>query len=77
MIIFVVEVISTIWLEINSVVFRRDTSIVPPLVIWRKVVAQLEVLELKAENARNRLLILSNLGLIRQLINSPSSDSTF
>lgn len=59
-IIFIAEIISSIWLEHNSVVFRRDQSTVPPLVIWGKTVAQLEALSIRSENTNTPRLIQSN-----------------
>lgn len=75
-IILVSEVISTIWLECNSVVFCRNHTTVPPIVLWRKTAAQLDALEIKAENACTRRLVCSNLITINQFINSPTGFST-
>lgn len=56
-IIMVEKTISFVWLERNVVVFRQDRNIVPPFVVWRKTLAQLEALELRTTNARIRNII--------------------
>lgn len=66
--ILVAEIISTNWLERNSVVFRNDRATIPTIVIWRKTAAQLEGLQLWTDSARIRDTIQDDIRLVDSFI---------
>lgn len=55
------------WNETNAMVVQRN-DIMPAFVIWRKVVSQLEALEIKVQNPRMRRLIKEEIALVQGII---------